>query len=246
MPSSRQRATSPALPAGGQHHDRTAGAASGVSLMRSASVEAVHLRHVAVEQRPGRTAGRCGAPVRTASRAAAPSSTTVGRMPQLRKHLLEDAAVGGVVVHDQHRQPAQPSRLGSDGPGATGLSVPRPKRAREMEGAALARLRSRPRCRPPIMLDQPGARSSGPGRCRRTRRVVEPSACAKASKISCCLSARDADAGVAHGEVQDGQDQDRGSRIEDRRGSSIPILIRSSILILPLATRRTRRPRRAR
>ena len=33
-------------------------------------------------------------------------------------------------------------------------------------------------------------------------RLVEPSACWKASKMICCLSLRDADAGVGHGEGQ--------------------------------------------
>ena len=34
------------------------------------------------------------------------------------------------------------------------------------------------------------------------RRVVELSACAKAWKMTCCLSSGNADAGVAHGEMQ--------------------------------------------
>ena len=42
----------------------------------------------------------------------------------------------------------------------------------------------------------------GRGRCRRTCRVIEPSACAKASKIMPLLVLGDADPGVAHREVQ--------------------------------------------
>ena len=182
MPSSRQRARSPALAAGGQHHDRRRGIAPGCCLMLLGHVEAVHVRHVGVEQHQAETARPCGGPFAAAARAAAPLSTTMGRIRQLQEHLVEDAAVGGVVVHDQHRQPVQPSRLGS-GRLRPWPAAARSKRRGEVERAALARLALDP---DPAahQLDQLRARSPGPGRCRRICRVVEPSAWAKASKIA--------------------------------------------------------------
>ena len=73
--------------------------------------EAVHLRHHAIEQHQReRRAGR-RAPARSAASASRPPSTTVGFMPQLVEHLLEDAPVGGVVVHDQDGQAVDLGRL---------------------------------------------------------------------------------------------------------------------------------------
>ena len=84
MPSSRQRAESPYCARRGQHHDRRAGQ---LGLRRDLlrDREAVHVRHVRVEQhqRERRAASRGRAPA--PSSAAAPLSTAVGRHPPARR-----------------------------------------------------------------------------------------------------------------------------------------------------------------
>ena len=107
-------------------------------------------------------------------------------MPQLREHLLEDAAVGGVVVHDQHAagragRPARPARLRAGALGA------RPKRAVKWNVLPWPDLALDP---DPAahQLDQLRARSPAPGRCRRT---CASSSCRPARtprRSACCLS----------------------------------------------------------
>ena len=53
------------------------------------------------------------AAARSASRAAAPPLTAVGSRTPARQDLLQDQAVGGVVVHDQDRHPLQSGKSGS-------------------------------------------------------------------------------------------------------------------------------------
>ena len=71
--------------------------------------EAVHLRHHRVEQdqreRPPAARGAC-----SSARRRRPPSTERRAHPPAAQHLVEDAAVGRVVVDDQDRQPAQVRR----------------------------------------------------------------------------------------------------------------------------------------
>ena len=79
------------------------------------------------------------AAARRASRAAGPPSTATGRAPQFVRTSFQDQAVGGVVVHDQDRQPLQAGsvRHRRRQRAVLGLDA---QRDREPEGAAHARL----------------------------------------------------------------------------------------------------------
>ena len=99
-PSSRQRSTSP-------------GWRSDVSMTTTAPPmswrgpgeleqrEAVHARHVDVEQHDSNGSRPAARRVERGQRRLA-SAASVGTMPQPAQHLVEDAAVGVVVVDDQH------------------------------------------------------------------------------------------------------------------------------------------------
>ena len=65
-------------------------------------LEAVHVRHVRVEQDELETAGRSCAAAVSASTAARPLATAVAVMPQRLTCSLENAPVDLVVVDDQH------------------------------------------------------------------------------------------------------------------------------------------------
>ena len=162
-------------------------------------VESVHLRascHQEVRAEgltPVRQqiAGRSGPPDR--------SRTATGRMPQLVEHLRQDQAIGGVVVHDQDRQP---SIRGSSVPSGARMSLrlPMPSGEREPEGAAAPEFaldpdRARPSSRPAC------TRWPVPGRCRRigawsSRRP------ARRLEDRFCFVGGNADAGVGDGEMQ--------------------------------------------
>ena len=74
--------------------------------------EAVHLRHHGVEEHQGERLRRHAPAFQRRPAPRAPPSTGVGLIRQLREHLLEDAAVRGVVVHHQDWQVRQGDRLG--------------------------------------------------------------------------------------------------------------------------------------
>ena len=174
---------------------------------------------MAVEQHQGeRLAGR-GRRVQRGQRRRAAVHRRRPHAP-VGQHLLEDAAVGGVVVHDQHRQavqvrPAAPAAAG----GAPSLA--RPNRAVKWNVLPWPTSLST-QMRPPIRSTS-CAEIVSPRPVPPYLRVVELSACANGSKIAACLLRRDADAGVADGEVQ----------TDARPPSASP-------------ARRRRRPRRAR
>ena len=96
----------------GQHHHRRA-AIAGVVADPLGQREAVHLRHVRSRAGPGGTARPRAPRSPAAPSAVAPLSAVCGRHPPGPEHLAQDAAVGGVVVHHQHRaaHPA-PARVG--------------------------------------------------------------------------------------------------------------------------------------
>ena len=81
------------------------------------------------------------------------------------------------------------------------LRRPAATRCRERERAAAADARSSTPIRPPISATS-CAEIARPRPVPPYLRVVEPSACANASKIAACLLGRDADAGVGHREAQ--------------------------------------------
>ena len=67
-------------------------------------LEAVHLRHVRVEQHERERAARARSPRAAPRSAAAPLSTTVGRIFQRRSRSCSTRRFTRVVVDDQHGQ----------------------------------------------------------------------------------------------------------------------------------------------
>ena len=128
----------------------------------------------------------------------------------------EDLAVGRVVLGDQHpdggggeRRQSAPAR----GPGLGGRRRAGGGRDPEAEGAAEARRRSRPRSRRPSAR-RAGARWRGRGRCRRASRVIERVDLGEALEERALGRLGDADAGVAHRDLEPaaGRGRSRGWR----------------------------------
>ena len=160
--------------------------------------EAVHLRHHGVEQHQRERLRRPPRACSSAASACRPPSTTVGFIPQLVSISWRMQPVRGVVVHDQHGQAVDLGRLA---PASAAAPARAPAEAGgEVERAALADLALHPDA-PAHQLDQlgrdrqaqpgaavlPGGRGVGLGE-RLEERLL--------------LLGRDADAGVADGEVQ--------------------------------------------
>ena len=115
--------------------------------IRSARSSAVHVGH-ADRSSSARSNGVAGGRPRAARSARRPRRRPRRRASATRASCsLEDQPVGGVVVDDEHPQAGQP--LGACASAAPARSRPALKRQREPEGAALARVRSRRRCRRP-------------------------------------------------------------------------------------------------
>ena len=125
-----------------EHHDARRRPARGRLANLLGQREAVHRRASA---RRCRTSGN-GRPSRRALRraecAAAPPPTTVGPIPS-GSQSRQDAAVGRVVVHDQHRQPCRSTRCSRPRLGTAGSA--RPKRAVKWKVLPCAAARSPPR-----------------------------------------------------------------------------------------------------
>ena len=141
---------------------------------------------------PGGTGSPAAAARRSSARACRPA---VGRRrlhAPVGQHLLEDAAVGGVVVHDQHA--AAPCRRAGRRHGRRRRLGCRPKRAVKWNVLPLPTSLST-QMRPPISSTSCGEMAR-PRPVPPNRRVVELSAWLKASKIAAACR-RDADAGVA-------------------------------------------------
>ena len=137
-----------------------------------------------------RKASRAAGPLRDGDRPGAPA----------RQDLLEDQAVGGVVVHDQDRQPFQPGnvRLDAGDDASCGLDA-----QHDREPNVLPRPGSlSTQIRPPISSTSL-AEIVRPRPVPPNRRVVEPSACSNGSKIVSQLLGGDADPRVGDGEAED-------------------------------------------
>ena len=121
----------------------------------------------------------------TARPAPRPPSATVGRMPQPASI---SSRIGRLVALSSTTRTGRPAQPPPPATAAGGLAAePQPSRA--VKWNVLPRpARSRPRSARPSARPA-AARSPGPGRCRRTCRVVEPSACSNGSKIAASLSA---------------------------------------------------------
>ena len=142
--------------------------------------EAVHLRHVHVEQHQLRTARRRTTPLRRCA------SACRARRRRDRPHAPADRASprGRGGWSRCRRRPARAARPAAARPGVGRVAGAR-RRARR---SAAVKWNVLPwpgvlstQMRAAHQLDEVPARWPGPGRCRRSRRVVEPSACAKGS-----------------------------------------------------------------
>ena len=193
MPSSRQRAASPA------GRPRSASTIVAPASRDRPDLfgqrEAVHLRHLASSRTSGKASPRL-APLRMAIPPARRLAST-GFMRHRREHRLEDPPVDRVVVDDEDRHVPRGARLRL----ACGGSPAEAKRHGEVERAALAGLALHPDAAA-HQLDE-ADEIARPRPVPPYLRVVEPSAWANGSKIARCLSG-DADAGVANREVQHG------------------------------------------
>ena len=99
--------------AGGEHHDHGAAERRRPAWICSASMKpSMSGMWASVRTRRKRAAGLVR--LRKPSRASAALSASAGSISQLAEHLLEDAAVRGVVVDDQHAQAVQARRFGRD------------------------------------------------------------------------------------------------------------------------------------
>ena len=209
MPSSRQRVDVLRLAGRGQHHDRRSGQRGSSCRICSASVKP----SISGMWPSSSTSGngcRLGGGLRsTPSAVARRRRPACGRMRQLRQHLV--AGCGGWWRCRPRPAPAGRAERPA-GPAAASAprAWPAPNARREVERAALAGSLST-QMRPPISSTS-CVEMVRPSPVPPYLRVVEPSACAKASKISPLLVGRDADAGVAHREVQQRRRRRRRSR----------------------------------
>ena len=114
------------------------------------------------------------------------------------KRLIQHPPIGRIVIHNQNRHAVQtsPARFAS----AVTPALARPNRAVKWKVLPLPGSLST-QIRPCIMATRRDE-IVNPRPVPPNRRVVELSACAKASKMSCCLSARDADSGIPDREVE--------------------------------------------
>ena len=195
--------------AGGQGDDRQAGAAASCSHSRMRTV-ASKPSITGIWQSISTRSGRM--PPVMASTASWPFSTLTDHVAGLDQQGLDHLAVD----RDCPRPPARacravaslpPRRTGGSAARAATAAIPRrrrrPRTDAEPEAGALAQPRSRRRRRRPSA--RPGVRRwTGRGRCRRICRVLEPSTWENGWNSSACLSAGDADAGVGHGEFEQG------------------------------------------
>ena len=196
MPSSRQRATSSGWPAE-VSITISVRADPGPRRMRSARVKPSMPGMWASSSTSGNGFAAAAACPRAAS-AASPPSTASGRIPQLPQHLFEDAAVGGVVIDHEHRQVVQPFRLRRRRPGHR--AVRQAEAGREVEGAALAdrALDPDPAAHHLHQLRGDGQAQAGAAVLARGGGV----GLGEGLEDQPLLFGRDADAGVAHLEMQ--------------------------------------------
>ena len=120
-----------------------------------------------------------------------------GLHPPGGKRLIQHPPICGIVIHNQNRHTVQRHRRGSL---RLDSGLARPNRAVKWKVLPLPGSLST-QIRPCIMATRRDE-IVNPRPVPPNRRVVELSACVKASKITCCLSARNADPGVADREVE--------------------------------------------
>ena len=155
----------PARPDGREHHDRGDADPGRRSMQCLGDLEAVHAGHLMVEEHEReRGAILLGAPPALPA-PAAPSDDRRLHAP-VRQHVVQDAAVGRVVVDDERRACRVVSRRRARGRWPPAASRRRTA-ATTWKRAARARARSPPRCGRPS-APSAGTRSSARGRCRRT------------------------------------------------------------------------------
>ena len=186
------------LAAGSQHDQRGAGQLAGPADLRRQG-EAIHLRHVAVDQHQReRLAGRrWPVPGRPRRRGRRPPPSAC-MLPAGR---ATSSGCGDSSHCHPRPAPAAPLQRAPDRRRAVGVRRGRAEAGREVEACCPRPGSLSTQMRPPISSTS-RAEMARPSPVPPYFRVVEPSACAKASKISALLLGRNADAGVADGEVQ--------------------------------------------
>ena len=75
----------------------------GVSFDLGRGSEAVQLRHLGVQEHQREWLSRLRCARRNSASAAQPLATRVGFIPHCSQRHLQDAPVGGIIIHDQHR-----------------------------------------------------------------------------------------------------------------------------------------------
>ena len=198
MPSSRHRAASPYWPDEVSIMMVDAGEL-GPRRDPFRDAEPVDAGHVRVEQHQRRRACPACCAVISASSAAAPPATAVGCICQRVSCSCRMRRLTGLSsTTSTGRSVSGGSRCSEVGPASATV-----ERDGEMERAAVPRPRSRARAGRPSAA-RASAEMVRPSPVPPKRRVVEPSAWLKASKMRVVLLRRDADAGVADAEVRDG------------------------------------------
>ena len=185
-------------PRRGQQHERDRRQLGSARIAR-ASVEAVHPRHLHVEERDVERLARVRGRVQQPQRLAAVLAVTAACTPRARSCCIEDRALGRVVVDDQDAHAR--AEVGAAVGAARRPPAHRRSSAREPEAAALARARSRTPICPPISSAS-RLQIASPSPVPPYLRVVEASAWENGWNSSADSVRRDADPGVGDLEAQ--------------------------------------------